>query len=144
MKITKLDKTVETKIGVKETLSIIENNRTRVRNLCNIILSSCSLFLSSSFVVLFFFIKEFYPNAPLIIALLLLSDIMLIVAILFTVLAAYIREPKVITTEFALVSMQTYYLHKEQKHSRIAILFLFGGIITFLASLFFFAMRVVK
>jgi membrane protein YdbS with pleckstrin-like domain len=81
MKITKLDKTVEAKIGVKEVLSVIDNNRTRVRNLCNIIMTSCSLFLSSSFVVLFFFIKESYQNNSLVIALLLLSAVMLIVAI---------------------------------------------------------------
>lgn len=144
MKIIKLDKTVETKIGVKEVLSVIDNNRTRVRNLCNILLTSCSLFLSSSSVVLFFLIKESYPNNSLIIALLLLSDVMLIVAIFFTVLSAYIREPKVITTEFALISTQTYYFHKEQKNSRIAIVFLFGGVITFLVSLLVFATRAVK
>jgi hypothetical protein len=144
MKITKLDKTSETVIGFKEVLSVIENNRTRVRNLCNIVMTSCSLFLSSSFVVLFFLIKEPYKNITLIIAILLLSNVMLIVAILFTVLSAYIREPKVITTEFALISIQTYYLHKEQKNSRVAIIFLFGGIITFLVGLIFFAIRVVK
>jgi hypothetical protein len=81
MKITKLDKIIEPTIGVKEVLSVIENNRTRVRNLCNIIMTSCSLFLSSSFVVFFFFIKESYPNNSLIIALLLLSDVLLITAI---------------------------------------------------------------
>lgn len=144
MKIRKLDKTVETTIGVKEVLSVIENNRTRVRNLCNIILTSCSLFLSSSFVVLFFLIKESYPNNSLIIVLLLLSAVMLIAAIFFTVLSAYIRNPKVITTEFALISVQTYYFHKEQKNSRIAIVFLFAGIITFLVALIFFATKIVK
>jgi hypothetical protein len=132
MKIERLDSTIETKVGVNEVLSVIENNRTRVRNLCNMILSSCSLFLSSSFVVLFFLIKESYQNNSLIIVLLILSDVMLIIAIFFTVLSAYTREPRVITTEFALISTQAFYYHKEQKNSRFAIIFLFGGIVTFL------------
>jgi hypothetical protein len=50
----------------------------------------------------------------------------------------------VITTEFALISTQTYYFHKEQKNSRIAIIFLFGGVITFLVGLIIFATKVVK
>lgn len=144
MKITKLDKTVETTLGVTETLSVIENNRTRLRNLCNIILTSCSLFLSSSFVVLFFFLGRAFENQYLIVAVLLFADVLLIVAVFFTVFSAYIRKPQIITSEFGLISTQSYYLHKEQKNSRVAIIFLFLGILTFFAGLLLFAAKVVK
>lgn len=144
MEIKRLDKTFETQIGFKEALAVIESNRARVRNLCNMILTSCSIFLSSSFVVLFFLVKEVYLNNSIIILLLALSDLMLIIAIFFTVSSAYIKAPKPITTEIALVSYQSSYYLKEQRNSKYAIMFLFAGVVTFLVSLIFFALKVIN
>lgn len=144
MEFKKLDKTYESEITFKDTLSVLEGNRTRVRTLCNMILTSCSIFLSTSFVLLIFLIKESYKDSLIILKTLILTDVTLIFSIFFCLASVYIREPKSITTQFDLISQQAYYYRKEQKNARIAIVFLFIGIITLIIGLFLFGIKIIR
>ncbi len=41
-----------------DLLKVVDGNRTRIRNLASMILSSCGMLLSSTFVIIFFILKE--------------------------------------------------------------------------------------
>jgi len=142
MEFKKLDKTYEPELSFKDTLSILEGNRARVRSLCSMILTSSSIFLSTSFVILFFLIREYTKDSFTIIVTLISSDTSIIFSIFFCLISAYLKEPKSITTQFSLISQQAYYYKKEQKNARTAIVFLFIGIVTFMVGLFLFAHKI--
>lgn len=144
MKITKIGTDKEFDLKFEDALSTIEKNRERVRSLSNMILSSCSIFLPISFVILFFVIKETELKNFIVPGILILSDVILIISIFFSISSVYTKEPKAITTKFNLISQQTYYYIREQRNARISIIFLFIGIVLFLISLIIFAVEFVK
>jgi len=125
MKITKIETKREFNLKFEDALSAIEKNRERVRSLSNMILSSCSIFLSISFVIFFFVVKETELKNFIVPGILILSDVILIIAIFFSISSVYIKEPKAITTKFNLISQQSYYYIREQRSARISIIFLF-------------------
>lgn len=143
MEFKKLEKKHNSEINFKDTLALIESNRIRVRALCSMILTSCSIFLSTSFVVLLFVIHEKYVDSLSIVLPLIISDTSLIIAIFFCLFSAYLKEPKSITTQFALISQQAYYYIREQKNSRISIIFLFIGIFNFMIGLLLFGLKLI-
>lgn len=139
MKITKIKSTIEFDLNFEDALSSVKRNRERIRSMSNMALSSCSIFLSISFVIFFFIVKEIELKRLSTLIMLLISDILFIVAIFFSVITVYINQPKVITTKLNLLSQESYYLIKEQKNARISIVFLFIGILVFMIGLILFA-----
>ena len=140
MKISSTDPIEKSNLNFFYTHSSIVRNRERIRSLGNIILSSCSVFLSISFVIFFFVVKELQLE-KLTTLLFSISDLFIILAVFFCILSVYINPPKPVKTKLDLISEESLYLIKEQKNVRIAIVFLFVGIILFLIGLMLFALK---
>jgi hypothetical protein len=144
MKITKVESVKKSDLNFEDALSSVKQNRERLRSLNNMVLSSCSIFLSISFVIFFFIVKEAESTRFSSIVLLLVSDLMFIAAIFFCIISVYINQPKPITTKLSLLSQESYYLIKEQKNARTAIVFLFVGILILMTGLVLFAINYIR
>jgi hypothetical protein len=139
MKIIKKETAENCDLNFEETLASAIRNRERIRNLSNTILSSCSIFLSISFVIFFFIVKEVEWNKLVVLFIFLLSDLFIILAIFFCIIAVYINPPKEGITKFDLLTYESFYLVKEQRNIRVSIVLLFIGILLFLIGLTTFA-----
>jgi len=137
MKIEKI-KSTDTNLTFNEVLSTITRNRERIRSLSNMIISSCSIFISISFVIIFFIAKEFGLERIATLLMFLISDLLFISAIFFCIITTYINHPKAVITKLNLLSEESLYLVKEQKNIRISTILLFIGILGFLAGLILF------
>lgn len=132
--------TNEFELNFKDNLTILESNRNRLRNLCSMILTSCSIFLSTSFAIILFIIKE-KQNSNVILAL-IFSDLTFITSIFFSLFSAYLREPKAIITQLELINNNSLSYKKEQRYTKISITFLFIGILSFFIGLIVFIFKI--
>ena len=86
----------------------LDNNRARIRNLGAMILTVSGMLLSSSFVVLFFLIKERRDALPHgVMTILLAAVAALISAITLSLLSALLSQPAAITTKIEFIDVQT-------------------------------------
>lgn len=123
-------------ISIDHILKIIDNNRTRIRTLGGIILTVCGLLLSTSFVVLFFILKniEFHISS-LVPILLLVTSASLTCAIVCSVLSALLPMPVAVVTKIELVDFWTKTYRREYRRVILAVCFLLIGIILFVIAL---------
>lgn len=121
-------------------LTIVENNRGRIRNLGNLLLTVCGLLLSTTFVVLFFVLQEKTLNIPSSVPILLFGTIVsLMISTLYSILSSLVPAPVAIRTKLQLMDVLTQIYHRGYKRAVIAVISLFVAITLFLASLIIFA-----
>lgn len=132
----------ENSVTQDEIISILENNRTRIRSLGSMILTVCGLLMSTSFIILFFIFKEASVKTSLIIPILLFSIIgSLTISIILGVFSAYMPTPTTVCTKLELVDVLTNIYRCEHRRITISIAFLLLGVILFSICLIFFAVN---
>ena len=126
-------------------IPLIENNRSRIRDLSSQVLTVCSLLLPTSFVVVFFAIKETTLKiSPIVTWLLFIVIVCLITATGFSIFSSLLPSPSSVTTKFELVDKLVGIYQREHRRVRIAVFFLVLAIILFCVSLAIFAITTVK
>ena len=129
-------KEIDDLVSIDDVLKIIDSNRTRVRTLGGIVLTVCGLLLSTSFVILFFILKnnEFHIS-PLVPILLLITSASLTCAIVCSVLSALLPMPVTIISKIELVDFWTKTYRREYRRVILAVCFLLLSIILFVIAL---------
>lgn len=140
IKITrKPDKAIEQDkdlVSADNVLTIIENNRSRIRTLSGTILNVCGLLLSTSFVVLFFILSDTKFLIALISPILIFSaSACLVVSIIYSVLSVHLPSPVAVPTKLELIDVLTAIYHREYRKAVISVLFLIISIILFVGAL---------
>jgi len=129
---TKPNQTKNNRIKIEDMFQIIENNRSRIRTLGNMVLTVGGLLLSTLFVLLFFVLQDksttILPSLPV---LLLCSIALLIISISLSVYSAFLRSPSAIYTKIQLVDSLLSILHRENRRVMIAFGFMVVAIIVF-------------
>jgi hypothetical protein len=104
------------------------------------ILAVSGLLLSSSFVMLFFLLKERGSKLPVSVVVWLFAAILaLIVAIIFSLLAALLTTPNALTTRLDFIDVQSRICFKEYRRVKSSALFLLVAIGLFTCALIAFA-----
>jgi len=123
-------------VTVKEIIDLLENNRSRVRTLANLIITVCGLLLSTSFIVLFFILKDSSHLIPSIVPILLFSVIVsLLISMISGLISVYAPSPTVVSTKIGLIDKLLGIYRIEQRRATISVTFLLIGIVLFFVSL---------
>lgn len=127
-------------VTIEATLEVLENNRTRIRDLGNMVLTVCGILLSASFVVLFFVLQNRSSNVLIAVPVILFAaTASLILSTLFSVLSSMLPSPTAVRTKFELIDVLARIYHREHRRVILAVIFLILGIVLFVAALVVFA-----
>lgn len=123
-------------VSADDILTIIENNRTRIRTLGERVLTVCGLLLSTSFVVLFFVLTDTKFNISKLVPVMLFgASTSLTLAIIYSVLSAYLPTPTAVPTKIELIDLLTTIYYREYRRAVISVAFLILAIILFAIAL---------
>jgi len=132
-------------VGVPEILDILENNRSRLRELANMILTVCGLLLSTSFVILFFLLTNAKSNMTwLVSAMIFATCASLTFSIVFSILSVNPQRPSEITTKIQLIDFLSLAYTREYKRIFISVIFLLISIGLFFTALIIFGIGVLN
>ena len=119
-----------------EILTLLENNRSRLRDLGSMVLTVCGLLLSTSFVVLFFILADAKFNITWVVpAILFATCATLTLSIVFSVLSASPQHPSAITTKIQLIDFLTTAHNREYQCITTSVIFLIASIVLFFTAL---------
>jgi len=121
-----------------DLLKVVEGNRTRIRSLASMILSLCGILLSSSFVILFFLLKEQSPVRPAIIFVLFATAGCLLCAAMLSVLSALPPPATNVYGKLELIDALMRLYNREYRRAITSAVFLLMGLGTFVAALVIF------
>lgn len=128
-------------VTIEVILDILENNRTRIRDLGKMVLTVCGFLLSASFVVLFFVLQNQTSQVLVAVALPLFgATASLVLSTLFSVLSSMVPSPTAVRTKFELIDVLVQIYHREHRRVIWAVVFLILAIILFVAALVVFAL----
>lgn len=134
---------VDVALTSEDLIRIIESNRTRLRSLSGMIVTICGILLSTSFVTLFFILKENLNSTPRIVPILILfSFLTLMSSIIFSLLSSLLPTPSSSTSKFELVDVSSRIYYREYRRSIVAITLLLVSIVLLTASMSVFAVAV--
>jgi hypothetical protein len=132
-------------VSTDTLLTLIDNNRTRIRTLAGIVLTVCGLLLSTSFVVLFFILKSVEFHVPRAVPILLLaSSVTLTCAIVCSVLSALLPMPVSVLTKLELVDLWGRTYRREYSRVVLSVCLLLIAIMLFAVALGIFGLAVIK
>jgi hypothetical protein len=125
----------EDKLSQDDMLNLIEKNRQRIRIFSNNIITVCGILIPASFLLLFFFQEKMISN-PLSITtsipiLLVSSSIVMILALIFSALTSYSKQPISIGTKSSAILYLSNLYNREQKLSIIALILVLIGLLIF-------------
>lgn len=130
-------------LTIEDMIQSLERNRDRVRTLGNLLITACSLFLSSIFVVLFFLIKETSFGVPFVVPILMFASLAsFTLSIAFSVYSAVLPPQTAIRNRIELIDFLASTYYSEQRRAIRGVFFLIVGIILYAVSLTVFAVRV--
>jgi hypothetical protein len=130
-----------TLITANDILQMLENNQSRVRILGGLLLTVCGTFASSSFIVLFFVLKEKEVNTPTVVPwLMFAATVGLTMSILFSILSALPPSPEAVRTKIELIDRLRKIYHREYQWVVWAVIFLLLAILLYIISLVIFAL----
>ncbi len=130
------EKDNENFVSTERILTIIENNRVRIRTLAGMVLTVCGLLLSTSFIVLFFVLADTRFNISWVVPMLIFgSSASLTVSIVYSVLSAYPHTPSGVVTNIELIDFLTTAYNREYRRATISVVFLLVSILLFMAAL---------
>jgi len=119
-------------VSAAEILTLLENNRSRLRTLGGMVLTVCGFLLSASFVVLFFILADTKFNIIWAVpAILFGTCATLTLSIVFSVLSASPQAPSAITTKIQLINFLTTTHYREYRRTTISVIFLLVSIVLF-------------
>jgi hypothetical protein len=119
-----------------EVFKILEGNRGRLRSLATMILSVCGMLVSSSFVVLFFVLKEQSLRIPYAVPVLLFATATsLIGAVVLSILAVLPPTPVASPTRLSIIDTQVRLYRREYRRSVASVVLLLIGITLFVTAL---------
>jgi hypothetical protein len=123
-------------VTADDILTIVENNRARIRALSEQVLTVCGLLLSASFVVLFFVLTDTKFSISWLVPLFLFgTSASLTFAIIFSVLSVHLPTPTAVPTKLELIDLLTAIYYREYRRAVISIVFLILAIILFAIAL---------
>lgn len=122
-----------------DILKGIDGNRSRIRTLAGMILSACGMLLSSSFVILFFILKEHVGTPVLVPWTLFGTAVSLLIAALMSVLSAFPPKPVSIYGRLEMVDVLMDLYQREYRRAVSAVISLFLGLFGFVIALGMFA-----
>lgn len=113
-----------------DLLSVIEQNRVRLRTLSGMVLNVCGMLLSAAFVILFFLLKDAREAASVsVIGPLAAALGCLIAAVVFSILAGFVPAPVAVTTRVQLLDILATRCRREHRCAKIAVSLLFAAMI---------------
>jgi hypothetical protein len=123
-------------VTAQDLLTVIEQNRARVRALGGMIISVCGMLVSASFVVLFFLLREGRSSVSVAVLVpLALSLALLGAAIVFSILAGFIPAPVAPTTRLQLVDIVAASFRRERRHAKSAVALLLIAMVMLAATI---------
>jgi hypothetical protein len=129
----------EDKLSQDDMLKLIENNRQRIRIFSNNIITVCGILIPTSFLLLFFFQEKMTSHTltmPTSIPILLVSsNTIMIVALIFSALTSHSKQPISIGTKSSAILYLSNLYKREQKLSIIALILVLIGLLIFLSSM---------
>lgn len=130
-------------LSKEDMMRLIDNNRSRARAFCNVIISVSSLFFSTSFVILFFIQEksEALSKLSLISSLLVTTNLIMIAAIFAATMIVFSRRPIAIATKTESILYQAGLYRKELRYANYAFGLLLVGMIIFLTALVIFSVQ---
>jgi len=123
-------------VSAQTILSILENNRARIRSLNGSVLTICGLLLSTSFVVTIFILDNstfsIHWTVPIFLFITLIG---LTISIVFSLWSILMPNPIVTPTNLELINHLTSIYHREYRLALISVILLLISIIFFVAAI---------
>ncbi len=133
------DTNVVPSLNYDDLLSILNNNRERVRTLANIVITVDSFLFSSSLVILFFSLENKTSNLPKGAAILFAIGLIgLLISVFLGISSTLIPSPKVTLDKFELVNLYTAIYQREYKTIRFSAIILFVSMFIFTTAMIYF------
>ena len=120
---------------IDDLLKAVDGNRIRIRTLASMILSVCGIMLSSSFVILFFLLKERMAVPSVTVLILLGTAAFLLVAAMMSVISALPSRPSVVYSRIEMIDVLKHLYSREYKRAIASAVFLFFGLTGFFVAL---------
>jgi hypothetical protein len=123
-------------VSIDYLYNIVDSNRNRVRVLAGLLLTTCSILLSTSFVILFFILQTSTFKIPKIIPILLFLTVgSLILSIVCNIFSVLLPSPTAARNKAELIDTLARVYYREYKRVRVAIIFLIIAILLFTTGL---------
>ena len=130
-------------LSKEDMLRIVEENRLRVRSFSNLAVTVCSLFFSTSFIILFFIQEKMkVGHIKLLYFMLILVNVIMIAAIAFATLVAYNKEPHALATKTGTILHQANLYRHEHRYAYIALILMLIGLSVFLLTMGLYAFSI--
>jgi hypothetical protein len=126
--------------SLDDLLKAVDGNRTRIRSLASMILSVCGMLLSSTFVILFFILKEKLPVSYATRVALLATAGCLLASATMGVLSALPPLPVAIYGKIEMIDALMALYGREYRRAIASVVFLFLGLAGFVGALVMFGM----
>lgn len=120
-------------------LTVVEQNRVRVRTLSGFLLTVSGFLFSAIFVIGFFLVEKGPQPAGSVYVSLLIALVQLFLSMLLSVQSAALPLPSAVVTKLQLVDTVTHLYHRERNYVKWSTNLLFASLIAFCAALGFFA-----
>ncbi len=114
--------------SLDDLLKALDGNRTRIRSLASMILSVCGMLLSSTFVILFFILKEKLPLLSAITVALFLTAFSLLASAMMGLLSALPPAPVAIYGKLEMIDILMTLYRREYRRAIASVVFLFFGV----------------
>jgi hypothetical protein len=123
-------------VSTDEFLKAIDGNRARIRTVAGLILSTCGMLLSGSFVILFFVLKERSISVPSLVPVTLFATTAcLLIAVILSVASAFPPRPIDVYTKIEMADTLLSLYRSEYRIAAASGIFLVSGALLLVGAL---------